>query len=92
MPRSWVYDPIISHYDALLFYNAMKRHYDPFNYIPIAVAKREEVGMRYRFLCIAHDRCDPEQASLFAKIEIYKPIAGMPYATLLRRLEQDPWQ
>lgn len=91
MPKSWVYEPRISPYDALLFYNAMKRHYDLFYYTPIAVAKREEVGTKYRFLCIAHYRNAPEQDSLFARIEVYKPIAGMPYATRLHRLPQDAW-
>ncbi len=91
MPKSWVYEPIISPYDALLFYNAMKRHQDPFEYQPIAVARREEIGMKYRFLCIARYRQDPEQASLLVRIEIYKPTAGMPYATCIHRLPQDSW-
>ncbi|MDF2904734.1 MAG: hypothetical protein K0R34_55 [Herbinix sp.] len=91
MPRGWVYEPTISPYDALLFYNAMKRHYDPFCYTPVAVAKREEIGTKYRYLCIAHYRNALEQDSLFARIEIYKPIAGMPYATCLHRLSQDAW-
>ncbi|MDF2484638.1 MAG: hypothetical protein K0R46_806 [Herbinix sp.] len=91
MPKSWVYEPITSHYDALLFYNAMKRHYDPFYYIPISVAKREEIGTKYRFLCIARDRSNPEQASLFAKIELYKPPVGIPYATSLYRISPEVW-
>ncbi len=91
MPKSWVYEPMLSPYDALLFYNAMKRHYDPYYYTPIAVAKREETGMKYRFLCLAHEKNAPEQDSLFASIEIYKPAAGIPYATRLHRLSQDVW-
>ena len=91
MLMSWIYEPILSPYVSLLFYNTMKRHYDSFYYTPIAVAKREEVGIKYRFLCIAHDKDTPEQDSLFASIEIYKPIAGKPYATRLHRLSQDVW-
>lgn len=91
MPKNWVYEPCISDYDALLFYNAMKRHEAPFHYIPVAVAMREETGMKYRFLCIARTKNDPEQASHFTIIEIYKPNAGMPYATCLHRLDADLW-
>ena len=91
MPKSWIYEPTLTAYDALLFYNAMIRHYDCFYYTPVAVAKREEFGIKYRFLCLAYDRNAPDQDSLFASIEIYKPYAGMPYATRLHRLSQDAW-
>ena len=91
MPKKWVYEPTVSPYDALLFYNTMKRHYDLFDYIPIAVAKREEIGTKYRYFCVAQARNAPDQASLFANIEIYKPIAGMPYATRLHRFSQEVW-
>ena len=91
MPNGWVYEPTISPYVALLFYNAMLRHYDFFSYTPVAVAKREEIGTKYRYLCIAQARNAPDQDSLFACIEIYKPIAGMPYATRLHRMSQDTW-
>ena len=91
MSKRWIYEPMLYPYDALLFYNAMKRHYDPFCYTPVAVAKREETGIKYRFLCLAYDKNAPEQASLFASIEIYKPPSGIPYATHLHRLPQDVW-
>jgi hypothetical protein len=89
MPKSWIYEPTLSAYEAMVFYNTMIRRNDPYHYIPIAVAKREEFGMKYRYICLAYDRFKPDQDSLFACIEIYKPTAGKPYATRLHRLSQD---
>jgi hypothetical protein len=89
MQRGWIYEPVISNYEALLFYNALKKHSDSFYYRPIAIAKREETGMKYRFLCIAIPKATPYHPSHFAEIEIYKPEMGMPYATCLYRLEFD---
>ena len=91
MAKNWIYEPTVSPYDALLFYNTMKRYYDQFEYIPIAVAKREEIGTKYRYLCIAQARNAPDHDTLFAGIEIYKPIAGTPYATRLHRFFPDIW-
>lgn len=85
MQKGWVYRPVITKYEALLFYNAMQNHQDAFYYTPIAVAKHEEIGTKYRFLCIAAPKANPEASSLFADIEIYKPVAGRPYATCLYR-------
>ncbi|HWT76894.1 MAG TPA: hypothetical protein VN258_19510 [Mobilitalea sp.] len=89
MYQSWIYEPEITYYEALLFYNAMQRHLDPYYYKPIAVAKREQSGMKYRFLCIAMPKYAPGPPSHFADIEIYKPIAGMPYASGLYRIDFD---
>ncbi|MHB8129819.1 MAG: hypothetical protein ACYDEX_12550 [Mobilitalea sp.] len=89
MQKGWVYEPVISMYEALLFYNAMKRHRDQYNYNPIAIARREQIGMKYRFLCIATPKTILCQPTNFADIEIYKPESGMPYATSLRRLDFD---
>jgi hypothetical protein len=87
MPKSWVYYPVIPPYEALLFYNALKRHIDSFDYYPVAYAKREEAGMRYRFVCIARPKSGLVQDTQFTGIEIYKPTTGMPYATCLHKLE-----
>jgi hypothetical protein len=89
MQKGWVYEPVISMYEALLFFNAMKRHKDQYNYNPIAIASREQIGMKYRFLCIATPKTIPGQPSHFADIEIYKPISGIPYATGLHKLDFD---
>lgn len=89
MQRGWIYEPVISNYETLLFYNALRKHSDAFYYKPIAVAKREETGMKYRYLCIAAPRSNPSSPSHFADIEIYKPEKGMPYATCIYRIEFD---
>lgn len=89
MQRGWVYEPAISNYDSLIFYNALKKHSDFYYYKPIALAKREETGMKYRFLCIAIPRSTPCHPSHFAQIEVYKPQMGMPYVTINYRLEFD---
>jgi hypothetical protein len=89
MQRGWIYEPVISNYEALLFYNALKKHSDSFYYRPIVIAKREEIGMKYRFLCIAIPKVSPCHPSHFADIEIYKPAMGMPYATSIYRIELD---
>jgi hypothetical protein len=89
MQKGWVYEPVITKYEALLFYNAMKKHKDHFIYNPIAIARREETGTKYRFLCIATPKTNPGPSSHFADIEIYKPNNGMPYATCLFRLDFD---
>jgi hypothetical protein len=89
MQRGWVYKPVITNYEALLFYNVLKKHADSFYYRPIAIAKREETGIKYRYLCIAMPRVNPLNPSHFADIEIYKPQMGMPYATYLYKIEFD---
>lgn len=87
MQIGWTFEPLVSYYDVLLFYNAMKKHQDGYDYSPIAVAKREEYGLKYRFLCIAKPKLNPGFSSHFADIEIYKPRKGLPYATYLYRLD-----
>lgn len=89
MLSNWVYKPMISHYEALLFYHALRRHRDSYHYYPIAVASREEVGMKYHFLCIAKLISDPAFSSQLVEIEIYKPAKSLPYATYIHRCEQD---
>lgn len=87
MQKGWIYEPIKSNYEVLLLYNALRRHPDSYSYKPIAIAKREETGTKYRYLCIATSKSNPFCASHFADIEIYKPQMGMPYATSLYRIE-----
>lgn len=87
MLREWIYEPYLSDHDNLIFYNALYKHRDPFYYHPIALARREETGMKYHFLCIAFPRDFLGRPSHFADIEIYKPRLGMPYATCLYRID-----
>ena len=82
----WIYEPDITEYEASLFNYAMYEHKDYYYYCPIAIAKREEIGMKYRFLCIAKPWDALAYCSHLAEIEIYKPVAGMPYATCLYRI------
>lgn len=89
MQKGWVYEPVISNYEAILFYNVMKNHPDQFYYNPIALAKREEIGMKYRFFCIAVPKDTFTLPSHFADVGIYKPVAGKPYATCIYRLDFD---
>lgn len=89
MQIGWVYEPVISHYESLLFINALSKHKDQYRYYPISVAKREEIGLKYRYLCIAKSAIIDESRSHFANIEVYKPPQGMPYVTRLRRLSFD---
>lgn len=86
MQRGWIYEPVTSSYEALLFYNAIKKHSDSFYYKPVAVAKREQIGIKYRFFCIAAPKVTPYHPSHYAEIEIYKPDMGMPYATSLHKI------
>lgn len=83
MQYGWVYRPGITSYEKLLFYIAMQRHRDPYYYYPIALADRVEIGMKYHFFCIAIPKADPGYPSHFVDIGIYKPPAGMPYATCI---------
>ncbi len=87
MQKGWVYEPVISNYDALLFYNVMSNYTDGYHYHPIAIAKREQIGMKYRFLCIVLEKITLNLPSHFADIEIYKPELGKPYATCIYKLE-----
>lgn len=89
MPPGWVYEPVLTNYDALMFYNILSKHPDMYYYRPIAIAKREETGVKYRYLCIAFSKSNPYYPSHFADIEIYKPPRGIPYATSLYRMDFD---
>lgn len=85
MQNGWVYEPQISSYESLLFYNAIRCHKDRFCYTPIALAKREQTGMKYRYLCIACPFSSQGLFSHFTVIEIYKSLLGKPYITRLNR-------
>jgi hypothetical protein len=87
--KEWSYEPFIPYHDLLVFYNAMNRYDDSYQYRLIAMAKREETGMKYRFLCIASPKAIDSTVSHIANIEIYKPVNGMPYATRLHKISVD---
>lgn len=89
MNIKWIYEPTMSDYENLLFHNALNGHKDVFRYHPIALAKHEEYGMKYRFLCIASAQSDPVPYTCFADVEIYKPLKGKPYITSIFRLDFD---
>jgi len=89
MSIGWIYEPYLSDYESILFYNVFKKHTDSFFYRPVAIAKREESGVKYRYLCIAAPKDNPFISSHFADIEIYKPRLGIPYATKLNRIDFD---
>jgi hypothetical protein len=89
MPKAWNYEPAISDYELLLLQNALHKHHDEYQYHPIAIARREETGVRYRFFCIAVSISDTSLPSHFADIEIYKPPTGMPYISSLYRIQFD---
>ena len=80
MQNSWIYEPMTNRNEAFIFYNALQNYQDRYYYTPIAVARREEIGVKYRFLCIAIPKDTPHCPSHFADVEIYKPLKGMPYA------------
>lgn len=89
MQNGWIYEPFIPGNEALIFYNALQNHQDRYYYTPIAIAKREEIGIKYRFLCIANLKDTPYYPSHFADIEIYKPLYGMPYVSSLYKVTFD---
>jgi hypothetical protein len=89
MQRDWVYEPVTTKYEALLFYNALRKHPDSFCYRPIAIAKHDDTALKYRYLCIAIPKEKPFTPSHFADIEIYKPRMGMPYATCIYKMDFD---
>ncbi len=77
--KAWIYEPVITDHEILLFYNALRRHQDNYHYHPIALAKREETGIKYRFFCIAAFQAAPDLPTQFADVEVYKPSNGAPY-------------
>lgn len=84
MQNSWVYEPVVPYYEMMLFQNAISQNRDAFCYFPVAMAKRCEVGMKYRYLCIVRQNTFPAKPTSFVIIEIYKSELGIPYIT--RRL------
>lgn len=88
MQQSWVYRSEMTYNESMLLQYVMKKHRDSFYYIPIAVAKREEIGIKYRFLCIAHSKLN-KSPSHFTIIGLYKPEKGMPYATSMGKITFD---
>jgi len=89
MPKAWNYEPVIGDYELLMLENALHKHQDDYQYQPIAIAKREETGIKYRFLCIAVPIANPLMPSHFADLEIYLPPTGMPYICSLYRIPFD---
>lgn len=89
MHNGWIYEPVVPGYETLLFYNALQIHQDCYYYTPIAMAKREEQGIKYRFLCIAIPKNKPYSASHFTDIQIYKSPKGMPYVIGLYKVDFD---
>lgn len=81
MNLHWTYEPVIPLKELLLFHNALSHRSESCGYYPVAVAKRSETGIRYRFLCIDNRVKLPGTPSRFLITEIYKPEQGMPYVT-----------
>jgi len=84
MPGGWTYYDHLTPYDSFIFYNAIGTHED-YSFYPVAVAKQVVNGTNYRYLCIAEPK-QPGLTPFFAMVEIYKPLAGTPYATNITRV------
>lgn len=89
MQCRWNYETMITDCDLHILYTALHKHRDQYDYYPLSVAKRDEIGLNYRFLCIAIPKAKPEYASHLAEIGVYVPPAGKPYATCLYRRDFD---
>lgn len=89
MQCKWAYERLISDDDLHILYNALLPVEDSYIYYPLAVAKRSEVGLNYRFLCLAVPGKNQECASHLAVIGVYKPPYGVPYATCLYKKDFD---
>jgi len=89
MQENWVFEQKILYYEALIFFNTIKGIMNSYLYDPIAIARHEQYGMKYHFLCIAKPMSSPQLISHFAVIEIFQPVSGIPYATKLLRIEID---
>ncbi len=89
MQLHWNYEPFISFDEFLLYHNAVSHRSDSINYHPVAVAKRHEIGIRYRYLCTVNPKDFPGGPSRFVIIEIYKPEQSMPYVTKFISLPSD---
>lgn len=85
----WKYEPNITYDDYIMFHNVMNNHVDSYVYQPIALARREEIGTKYRFLCIAQPKDLFRPDSHLVIIEIYRSQKGSPYATRLKRISFD---
>jgi hypothetical protein len=81
MQNFWIYEPVIPCYELLLFHNAMSQYRDACSFFPVAVAKRCEMGTKYRYLCLAKPEAVPDGPTKFVIIELYKPEMGAPYVT-----------
>ncbi len=86
MLKQWYYIPDISSYEVLLFHNVICNYCDYCHYLPFAIAKEAQYGIKYRFLCIAYPDASPILCSDLMIIEIYKPIHGAPYMTNIRKI------
>jgi hypothetical protein len=89
MQCKWEYEKMIDDNDLYILYTVMRKHKDAYNYYPLAVAKRTEIGLSYRFLCIAVPKANSDYVSHLAVIGIYKPPTGAAYATCVYRQEFD---
>lgn len=89
MPMDWKYEANLSYYDIIMFHNVMNSHCDSYIYIPIALAKREEIGIKYRYLCIAQPKSIYGPDSHLVIVEIYRSEMGVPYATRIKRIHFD---
>lgn len=85
MQCKWEYEKMIDDSDLHMLYTALLKHKDAYNYYPLAVAKRVEIGLSYRFLCIAVPKASSEYVSHLAVIGIYKPPAATAYVSCMLR-------
>ncbi|HHV13379.1 MAG TPA: hypothetical protein GXX75_24195 [Clostridiales bacterium] len=84
---NWNYEPTVNDYQMYLFHLVMDQHCDGYYYCPIAVASQQQIGIKHRYLCIAKPWDSLNCNSHLAEVEIYKPVAGNPYATILFRID-----
>ncbi|MDF2540408.1 MAG: hypothetical protein K0S47_126 [Herbinix sp.] len=84
----WNYQPFLSHYEMILFQSVIGQHRD-YLYYPVSVARRHEIGTKYRYLCIAKKNHTDSGYDTFANIEIYQPLRGKPYPTRIHRIDFD---
>lgn len=83
MYLDWVFEPYMTDYELLLFNNSINHCEKDYIYHPIAIAKRDEIGVKYRYLCIAKTSIYPHTSCKIMIIEVYKPPQGKPYVTRL---------
>ncbi|MBH1941126.1 hypothetical protein I5677_09510 [Mobilitalea sibirica] len=83
MQYRWIYHTGITPYEYDLFIQAVGSNIQ--NYKPIAVAHQDD--LRYRFFIYVNG--GPDIPTSFNIIEIYKPIAGIPYITRILPINVD---